>query len=90
MAAIALLWSVFGVLVAVMLALKLWVLHRCEHEIKFSEAAATWRAALARLGEGAGRGGHFAQVPQNETDYIAAQNNLTRVQVIQQRERTRK
>jgi tellurite resistance protein TerC len=48
MTGIALLWSVFGALVVVMLALDLGVFHRRKHEIKFSEAA-TWSAVWIGL-----------------------------------------
>jgi tellurite resistance protein TerC len=61
----ALLWTVFGALVLVMLVLDLGVFHRQKHEIKFKEAA-TWSAvwiALALLFAGLiwrMRGGHSA------------------------------
>jgi tellurite resistance protein TerC len=43
-----LLWTVFGTLVAVMMALDLGVFHRQKHEIKFKEAAA-WSAVWIAL-----------------------------------------
>jgi tellurite resistance protein TerC len=65
MTGIALLWSVFGVLVLTMLTLDLGVFHRRKHEIKFKEAV-TWSAVWIGLALAfAGlvwwvRGGHSA------------------------------